>query len=139
MQTLAEGIAHWTRNQDDCLTPIPNLYLYRRNEPTPAQVCLVEPSIVFVAQGAKQLVIGEQCYRYDATRFMVTSLNLPGSSQVLEAHPDQPCLGLVYKLDLRMIAELATHGKLPAPADLAGQGVAAIGSMTPALAEPFQR
>ncbi len=139
MQTLAEGIAHWTQHQDDYITPIANLYLYRRHEPTPAQVCLVEPSIVFVAQGAKQLVIGEQCYRYDATRFMVTALNLPGSSRVLEAQPDRPCLGLVYKLDLRTIAELATNGKLPAPADITGQGVAAIGSMTPALAEPFQR
>ncbi len=139
MQTLAEGIAHWTQHQDDYITPIANLYLYRRHEPTPAQVCLVEPSIVFVAQGAKQLVIGEQCYRYDATRFMVTALNLPGSSRVLEAQPDRPCLGLVYKLDLRTIAELATNSKLPAPADITGQGVAAIGSMTPALAEPFQR
>jgi len=139
MQTLAEGIAHWTQHQDDYITPIANLYLYRRHEPTPAQVCLVEPSIVFVAQGAKQLVIGEQCYRYDATRFMVTALNLPGSSRVLEAQPDRPCLGLVYKLDLRTIAELATNSKLPAPADITSQGVAAIGSMTPALAEPFQR
>lgn len=139
MQNLAEGIAHWTQHRDDYITPISNLYLYRRNEPTPAQVCLVEPSIVFVAQGAKQLVIGEQCYRYDATRFMVTALNLPGSSRVLEAQPGRPCLGLVYKLDLRTIAELATNSKLPAPADIKGEGVAAIGSMTPALAEPFQR
>jgi len=139
MQTLAEGIAHWTRQQDDYITPIANLFLYRRSVPTPAQVCLVEPSIVFVVQGAKQLVIGDQCYRYDATRFMVTALDLPGSSQVLEAQPDQPCLGLVYKLDLRTIAELATDSKLPAPADIPGLGVAAIGSMTPALAEPFQR
>jgi len=139
MKTLADAIAQWTRDQEDFHSPIPNLYLYRRNEPTTPNVCLVEPSIVFVAQGAKQLVIGDQSYRYDATRFMVTALDLPGSSQVLEAQPDQPCLGLVYKLDLRTIAELSTLGKVPAPAESPSQGVAAIGSMTPALAEPFQR
>lgn len=139
MKNLAEAIAQWTRNAEDFQSPIANLYLYRRNEPTTPNVCLVEPSIVFVAQGAKQLVIGDQSYRYDATRFMVTALDLPGSSQVLEAQPDQPCLGLVYKLDLRTIAELSTLGKLPAPAESPSQGVAAIGSMTPALAEPFQR
>ncbi|MTV38360.1 AraC family transcriptional regulator [Duganella radicis] len=139
MQTLADAIAHWTQGREDYPTPIANLFLYRRNQPTPPQVCLVEPSIVCVAQGAKQLVIGEQSYRYDARRFMVAALNLPGSTQVLEAQPDRPCLGLVYKLDLRAIAELSAHSKLAAPAEIASQGAAAIGSMTPALAHPFQR
>ncbi|KQV58021.1 AraC family transcriptional regulator [Duganella sp. Root336D2] len=139
MKSLANAIAQWTEDVEDYQSPVTNLYMYRRNEPTTPNVCLVEPSIVMVAQGAKQLVIGEQCYRYDAQRFMVTSLNLPGSSQVLEASPDHPCLGLVYKLDLRTIAELATHSRRPTPADIAIQGVAAIGSMTPGLAEPFQR
>ncbi|MGW8393209.1 AraC family transcriptional regulator N-terminal domain-containing protein [Pseudoduganella sp. HUAS MS19] len=139
MKILADAIAQWTANQEDYQSPIANLYLYRRNEPTTPNVCLVEPSIVMVAQGAKQLVIGDQCYRYDAQRFMVTALNLPGSSQVLEASPQQPCLGLVYKLDLRTIAELSTQSTLPAPADISHQGVAAIGSLTPALADPFRR
>ncbi|MTW11127.1 helix-turn-helix domain-containing protein [Pseudoduganella eburnea] len=139
MQTLAESIAQWTRDEEDFQSPIANLFLYRRSAPTTPHVCLVEPSIVLVAQGAKQLVIGEQSYRYDSTRFMVTALNLPGSSQVLEAQPDRPCLGLVYKLDLRTIAELATQGALPVPVDVASQGAAAIGSLTPALADPFKR
>ncbi|WP_426162313.1 AraC family transcriptional regulator N-terminal domain-containing protein [Pseudoduganella sp. R-34] len=139
MKTLAEAVAQWTEDAEDYQSPIANLYLYRRNEPTPPNVCLVEPSIVMVAQGAKQLVIGEQCYRYDAQRFMVTALNLPGRSQVLEATPEQPCLGLVYKLDLRTITELSTHSRLPLAADVSSQGVAAIGSLTPALADPFRR
>lgn len=139
MKTLADAIAQWTRDKEDFQSPIANLFLYRRNQPTTPQVCLVEPSIVFVAQGAKQLLMGDQCYRYDATRFMVTALNLPGTTQVLEAQPEQPCLGLVYKLDLLTIAELSTSNRLPAPADIAGQGLAAIGSMTRAIAEPFDR
>jgi len=139
MKTLADAIAQWTVDQEDYQSPIANLYLYRRTAPTTPHVCLIEPSIVMVAQGAKQLVIGEQSYRYDAQRFMVTALNLPGSSQVLEASSGQPCLGLVYKLDLHTIAELSTHSKLPAPPDTSTQGLAAIGSLTPALADPFRR
>lgn len=139
MKTLADAIAQWTVDQEDYQSPIANLYLYRRTAPTTPHVCLIEPSIVMVAQGAKQLVIGEQSYRYDAQRFMVTALNLPGSSQVLEASSGQPCLGLVYKLDLHTIAELSTQSKLPAPPDTSTQGLAAIGSLTPALADPFRR
>ncbi|GJI94019.1 AraC family transcriptional regulator [Duganella caerulea] len=139
MQTLADAIAHWTRDQDDYPTPISSLFLYRRHEPSPPNVCLVEPSIVMVAQGAKQLVIGAQSYRYDPQRFLVTALDLPGSSRVLEATPGRPCLGLVYKLDLRTIAELAPHVRPERHTDLAAQGVAAIGHVTPALADPFVR
>lgn len=139
MHTLAEAIAHWTSAHENYPTPIPNLSLYRRDAPTPPIACLVEPSIVLVAQGAKQLVIGEQSYRYDAERFMVTSLNLPGISQVLEASPQRPCFGLVYKLDLRTITELATDSSLPPPADSTSQGAAAIGRLTPALEDPFRR
>ncbi|MBA5687351.1 AraC family transcriptional regulator [Rugamonas apoptosis] len=139
MQTLATSIAHWTRETDDFPTPISSLILYRRSVPTPPAPCLVEPGIVLVAQGAKQLVIGEQAYRYDAQRFLVTSANLPGNSQVLEASPERPCLGLVFRLDLRMIAELAAHIPLPSHAELASQGAATPGLLTPALAEPFNR
>jgi AraC-like DNA-binding protein len=139
MHKLAAAIAHWTGDQENCTTSIPNLSLYRRDQPTPPIACLVEPSIVLVAQGAKQLVIGEQAYRYDPGRFLVTSLKLPGVSQVQEASPQTPCLGLVYKLDLRTITELATHASMPPPSDVADMGAAAIGSLTPALAGPFSR
>lgn len=139
MQALADAIAHWTRDQEDYPSPISSLFLYRRHAPTEPNVCLVEPSIVMVAQGAKQLVIGEQSYRYDPQRFLVTALDLPGSSRVLEATAAQPCLGLVYKLDLRTIAELAPHVRPGRQSDITAQGVAAIGHVTPALADPFVR
>lgn len=139
MQALAASIAHWTTETDDFPTPISSLILYRRSVPTPAAPCLVEPGIVLVAQGAKQLVIGGQTFRYDAQRFLVTSSNLPGNSQVLEATPERPCLGLVFRLDLRMIAELAAHTPMPSHAGLASQGAATPGLLTPSLTEPFAR
>ncbi len=135
---LADTIGRWTRGKEDCSTPIPNLAFFRREAPTQPCACLVEPSIVLVVQGAKQLLIGDHAYAYDSERFLITSLDLPASSQVLEASPDQPCLGLVLRLDLRVMAELIAQSGLP-PRERATEGSAALGTITPALLEPFGR
>ena len=57
---LAEVIGRWTAGKQDCLTPVPNLFFFRREVPTDPCACTVEPSVLFVVQGAKQLLIGEQ-------------------------------------------------------------------------------
>lgn len=138
-ERLADVIGRWTVGKEDCSTSIPNLAFFRREAPTQPCTCLVEPSIVLVVQGAKQLLIGNHAYAYDTERFLITSLDLPARSQVLEASPDQPCLGLVLRLDLRVMAELIAQSGLPLPRDRASEGGAALGTITPALLEPFGR
>jgi len=57
--------------------PIPGLGFYRREWPQPPVVCMVEPCIVLVAQGEKQLWVGGHGYGYDPARFLLTSLDIP--------------------------------------------------------------
>jgi AraC-type transcriptional regulator N-terminus len=114
-EKLASIIGRWTEGVEDRSTPIPNLTLFRREAPTKPALCVVEPSVLLVVQGTKQLVLGKEAYRYDAGRFLITSLDLPANSQTIIASPGKPCLGLALKLDLRMIAELIGLGDPPAP------------------------
>ena len=136
---MADAIGRWTRGKEDCSTLIPNLAFFRREAPTQPCACLVEPSIVLVVQGAKQLLVGDRAYAYDAERFLITSLDLPANSQVLEASPDQPCLGLALRLDLRVMAELIAQSRLPPPRKRAAERSAALGAVTPDVLEPFSR
>jgi AraC-like DNA-binding protein len=136
---LAGAIARRTAGEDDCATSIPNLSFFRREKRTEPRACLVEPSIVLVVQGAKQLLIGDQAYVYDTERFLLASLDLPASSQVLQASQHKPCLGLMLRLDLRVIVELIAQIRLPSPRDRVPEGSAALGTITPALLEPFGR
>ena len=132
-------IGRWTEGLEDCSTPVPNLGLFRRETPTQPCACLVEPSVVLVVQGAKQMLIGEHAYAYDSEHFLITSLDLPASSQVIEASQDRPCLGLVLKLDLRVMAELIAQGSLPSPNGRAVDTGMGIGTITPQMLEPFSR
>lgn len=119
--------------------PIEGLGFFRREHPSSPVVCMVEPSIILVASGEKQLWVGGQGYPYDTTRFLITSLDLPANSEVLAASPEQPCLGLRLKLDVRMLAELATQSGLSPVRDRSvGAGVG-IGSVTDALLASFER
>ena len=140
-ETMIDSIGRRTVGNTDSPTPIPNLTFFRREMPMPPCICLVEPSIVLVVQGEKQMLVGGEAYPYNIHRFLVTSLDLPANSQIVTASPEKPCLGLVLKLDLRIMAELIAQGGLPLPEDRSndrGIGIG-LGSVTPVLLEAFKR
>ena len=140
-EAMIGNIGRRTVGNMDCRTPISNLAFFRRETPMPPCICLVEPSIVLVVQGEKQMLVGGEAYPYDVNRFLITSLDLPANSQIVTASPDKPCLGLVLKLDLRIMAELIAQGGLPFPAEHSNdKGICiGIGSVTPVLLEAFKR
>jgi AraC-like DNA-binding protein len=138
-QALARIIENRLGATGDYETAIPHLRFFRRDEVAPPTACMVEPSIVFVAQGAKRLWVGGEGYLYDSSRLLVTSLDLPGGSEVLTASAQQPCVGLMLKLDMRALAELIAQGGLPAPdGATAGAGMG-IGAATADILAPLER
>jgi AraC-like DNA-binding protein len=136
---LARSIDRWTAGKADVSTPIPNLAFFRREAPTPPGSCRVDPSVVLVVQGAKRMLAGDDAYAYDAERFLIASLEVPASSEVVVASPERPCLGLVLKLDLRMMTELVAEARLPPPKESAVTRGMALGALTPTLLASFQR
>lgn len=136
---LSDKISRWTQTNEDYLTEIPGLGLFCRHAPTRLCSCIVMPSIVLVVQGKKQLLIGEQAYSYNIGRFLITSLDLPAQSQILEATGDKPCLGLALRLDMSLMAELITVSCLSLTQEQISDESAAIGTVTETLLEPFNR
>lgn len=136
---LIAAIASRTQGNEDRDTAIPNLSFFRREQGTEPCACMVEPSVVLVVQGAKQMLVGDQSYPYDASHFLLNSVDLPASSQVLDASAEQPCLGLVLRLDLRIMAELIAQGGLAAPQNKGHHHGMALGTVTPELHAAFGR
>jgi AraC-like DNA-binding protein len=138
-EALVQVIGSRVLKPGDYATSIAGLGFFRREHPSSPVVCMVEPSIILVAQGEKQLWVGGEGYPYDTSRFLVTSLDLPANSEVLAASPEQPCLGLTFKLDLRMLAELITQSDLPPPRERSVTKGVGIGSVTAAMLASFER
>lgn len=87
-------------------TSIPGVTLYRYCAPTLPDVATYEPSVAMVVQGRKRVTLGQTSFDYDPSQFLLTSLDLPVTSQVVEASREDPYLCMRLKLDIAMVREL---------------------------------
>lgn len=138
-EALARVIKTWAKSTGDYSTPIPSLGFFRRDLPCPPTICMIEPSIVLVVHGAKEMVIGTEVYPYDESKFLLTSLDLPANSAVITASQEQPCLGLTFKLDLRVLAEILAQGGLPMQQERRSGKSVGIGTVTAGILGPLER
>lgn len=138
-EKLAQVIGSQISKPGDYGTAITGLGFFRREHPAPPIICMVEPSIILVVRGEKQLWVGGEGYPYNTSKFLITSLDLPANSEVLVASRDKPCLGLTLKLDLRMLAELIAQSDLPPTRDRAVVKGVGIGSVTQPMLVSFER
>ncbi len=104
--SLADRIARWAGGRNVLETPIAGLKLQRWEATTDPTSYMLPASICLIGQGRQRLYLGEKTYVYDTHRFLITSIDLPVVTQILEASSDKPYLGLTLELDLRVIAQL---------------------------------
>jgi AraC-like DNA-binding protein len=75
----------------------------------------LEPSLAVVAQGRKRIDLGRTTFIFDQSRFLLTSLDLPVISQVIEARKEVPYLGFLLKLEMPVVRELLSREEIQAP------------------------
>ena len=139
LEALGTSIARCTQKGDLDPTPVPDLSLFRMNEPTGPFSATYEPSICIAVQGAKRVILGEDTYVYDAHNYLITSVHLPTIVQVIEASPEKPFLALRLKLDLKEISQLMVDSNLPPPRTKQSNRGMATGEVTLPLLNAFQR
>jgi AraC-like DNA-binding protein len=107
---LAERIASLIGSAPSLSTSIPGVTLYRHTAPAVPDRVIYEPSMALVVQGRKRVTLGAISFEHGPSRFLLTSLELPVTSQVVEASSEVPYLCLRLKL-LRMdvLAEIACY------------------------------
>ena len=118
-------------------TLIPGLHLSRFSSPTQSRRGVQCPTLAIVAQGSKQLMLGDEAFTYDPGHYLVVSLDLPLSSRVTAASKAKPYLGMSLDLDVKQIPSLRTSGKIQRVTK-PDRG-AFIGRMTPELLDPVLR
>ncbi|MEP7244064.1 MAG: AraC family transcriptional regulator [Gammaproteobacteria bacterium] len=102
-------------------TSLPGVTLKRQSAPTGEVIHGVqEPAMCLVVQGAKQTLLNGEAYAYDASRYLVVSVDLPLSGRVTQATQAEPYL--CFKLDLQpgLIAALILDGGIATPTDRGG-------------------
>jgi AraC-like DNA-binding protein len=128
---LAARIASLIGKEENRITEIPGLSLYRRTSTTPPCRTTYHPGIIVVAQGSKQASLGPTRFVYDESRFLLAAVDLPIVSWVAAATEETPCLVLSLRLNMSMVRELLAREEIhvaEAPSDSPG---ISIGKTTP--------
>src|SRR5437879_9398062 len=94
---LVERIARAMR-EDGTAQPLPGLHLSRSSLPLEPVHSVMEPSVCVIAQGSKEVLLGQSRYRYDPSQYLLATVELPRVSQVLKASKERPYLSLRLEL-----------------------------------------
>jgi len=123
---LARKIALFIGSAENRATDIPGLTLHRRTAPTAPCSVTYQPSVTVIAQGRKRVELGRNIFIYDASRFLLTSVDLPVVSRVIEASEKAPCLALSLKLEMPVVRELLSREEIEVaemPSDSPGMAI----------------
>ena len=68
-----------------------------------------------IAQGSKEVLLGDDCYLYDADRYLITAAALPIATRVTGASEERPYLGVVLGLDPALVGSVMVEAGHPHP------------------------
>src|SRR3981189_2448567 len=112
---LARGIASHAPSPGVHPTAITGLDLFRRPAPSACYLASYEPSLTIFVQGRKLINLGGTEYLCDASSFLVSSIDVPAESQIVEASEKVPLLCMFLSLDLPTVREVLSRDDVPEP------------------------
>lgn len=101
---------------DGGIEPLPGVHLMRASSPTAPLHSLTGQAFCVIAQGSKQVLLGDDSYRYDPAHYLITTAELPVASRILEAADEMPYLSLSLRLDPVIVSSVMVETGHLAPA-----------------------
>lgn len=136
---LARKIASLARTAGEHPTTVPDLILFRRTTPTACYRATYEPSLSVFVQGRKRINLGGTEYLCDGSSFLLSSIDVPVESQIIEASEDTPMLSMFLRLDMPTVREVLSREDLPAPEAVSQRRGVAVGETTLGLIDACLR
>src|SRR6478672_5594768 len=92
--------------EDGTVQPLKGLYLSRVSLPLQPLHGVLEPSLCVIAQGSKEVLLGDSRYRYDPAHYLLASVELPTVGRVLEASEERPYLSVRLELPPALVGSV---------------------------------
>lgn len=112
-EELVERLARANR-EDGVIEPLKGLYLncsFRLKR----LHSVSNPCFCVIAQGSKEVFLGNERYQYDPAYYLLFTAELPVVSQVIEASPERPYLSLRLELDPTLVSSVMVEAGYTTP------------------------
>ncbi|UNL93372.1 AraC family transcriptional regulator [Paenibacillus polymyxa] len=110
---LTSLIEQFTSHDGVHATDIPSLHFVRSSTTTVPIYQVHEPALCIVAQGKKVVILAEESYYYGTSDYLVVSVDLPISGQVIQASAEAPYLCLRLNFDPHQVLDLIREAAFP--------------------------
>jgi AraC-like DNA-binding protein len=137
-EELAARVERYAQAEGVTPTAWPALSFFRADSPSDRTCAMYEPCLGVLIQGNKHILMGDERFEQEAGHFLISSIDVPVSAQVMRASFNEPCLCLTLRLDPVRIGEWLSEVKLPKAPSATGRGIA-ISLLHPEVLDPLLR
>lgn len=99
--------------QDGRVEPLRGLFLSRVSATTGPTHGVSFPSFCVIAQGSKDVYLGEERFRYDPYHYLLSTVELPIVIQQIEGTVERPHLSLRLNLEADLVASVLLEAGIP--------------------------
>lgn len=92
--------------EDGVLEVLKGVTLARSSKITEHFHSVFEPAFCVIAQGSKQVLLGEEMFRYDSGHYLISTVDLPIVSHIAEASAEKPYLSCRLTLDASVVTSV---------------------------------
>ena len=92
--------------RDGAVEPRPGLHFRRHSRPSERIYGVCTPAFCVIAQGSKDILLGDDIFRYDPAHYLISTMELPLMGEVVEASPDRPYLSFRLVLDPSIVTSV---------------------------------
>lgn len=113
-EELADRIARILPQDGHC-EPVPGLRFVRHSMPGQRVYAVCEPAFCVIARGTKEIVLGDEAFRYDAAHYLISTMVLPLMGEVILASPKEPYLNFRLMLDPAVVTSVMVESSAVQP------------------------
>lgn len=91
---------------DGTVEPLQGLHIQRASSTMEPIHGVLDPAFCLIAQGAKEVFLGDTRYQYDPAHYLLATIELPVVGQIIAASRARPYLSLRLELDLTVVGSV---------------------------------
>ena len=104
-------------------TALPQLKIVRNDHNAQPLSTIHQPMFCYLVEGKKQIEIADKIYRYGRDEFLVSTVDLPITGEIIEASPERPYFCVALEIEPSQIYEiLRTLDESPEPEQADARG-----------------